>query len=85
MRHANNLEAQWLRGRVLITRKVIRMKTGREAANRTEVTDRSTNHGTPQSESIDRAGESQPIFWCAEHVRQLEGESPFDNLMEVKS
>ncbi len=25
------------------------------------------------------------FFWCAEHVRQLEGESPFDNLMEVKS
>jgi hypothetical protein len=25
------------------------------------------------------------LFWCAEHVRQLEGESPFDNLMEVKS
>jgi hypothetical protein len=24
-------------------------------------------------------------FWCAEHARQLEGESPFDNLMEVKS
>jgi hypothetical protein len=24
-------------------------------------------------------------FVCAEHVRQLEGESPFDNLMEVKS
>jgi len=22
--------------------------------------------------------------WCAEHVRQLEGESPFHNLMEVK-
>jgi hypothetical protein len=22
---------------------------------------------------------------CAEHVRQLEGESPFGNLMEVKS
>jgi len=22
--------------------------------------------------------------WCAEHVRQLEGESPLDNLMEVK-
>ena len=22
---------------------------------------------------------------CAEHVRQLEGESPFDHLMEVKS
>jgi hypothetical protein len=22
---------------------------------------------------------------CAEHARQLEGESPFDNLMEVKS
>jgi hypothetical protein len=26
-----------------------------------------------------------PLAWCAEHVRQLEGESPFDNLMEVKS
>jgi hypothetical protein len=26
-----------------------------------------------------------PLFLCAEHVRQLEGESPFDNLMEVKS
>jgi hypothetical protein len=25
------------------------------------------------------------FFWCAEHARQLEGESPFDNLMEVKS
>ena len=25
------------------------------------------------------------FFVCAEHVRQLEGESPFDNLMEVKS
>ncbi len=27
-----------------------------------------------------------PAFMqCAEHARQLEGESPFDNLMEVKS
>jgi signal transduction histidine kinase len=26
-----------------------------------------------------------PNFWCAEYARQLEGESPFDNLMEVKS
>jgi len=26
-----------------------------------------------------------PFLQCAEHVRQLEGESPFDNLMEVKS
>ena len=25
-----------------------------------------------------------PIPMCAEHVRQLEGESPFHNLMEVK-
>jgi hypothetical protein len=25
------------------------------------------------------------FFMCAEHVRRLEGESPFDNLMEVKS
>jgi hypothetical protein len=32
-------------------------------------------------------GESDrpPYPDCAEHVRQLEGESPFDNLMEVKS
>ena len=29
-----------------------------------------------------RRGHHRP---CAEHVRQLEGESPFDNLMEVKS
>jgi len=28
---------------------------------------------------------SRGFFLCAEHVRQLEGESPFDNLMEVKS
>ena len=26
----------------------------------------------------------QPLCECAEHVRQLEGESPFHNLMEVK-
>ena len=26
-----------------------------------------------------------PFFMCAEHVRQLGGESPLDNLMEVKS
>jgi len=26
-----------------------------------------------------------PVCMCAEHVRQLEGGSPFDNLMEVKS
>jgi hypothetical protein len=25
------------------------------------------------------------VLLCAEHVRQLEGESPFDSLMEVKS
>src|SRR5258708_1530783 len=29
--------------------------------------------------------ESSAIFLCAEHVRQSEGESPSDNLMEVKS
>jgi len=28
---------------------------------------------------------SEGLSLCAEHVRQLEGESPFDNLMEVKS
>jgi hypothetical protein len=27
---------------------------------------------------------SSGVFLCAEHVRQLEGESPFHNLMEVK-
>jgi hypothetical protein len=26
----------------------------------------------------------RPYRECAEHVRQLEGESPFHNLMEVK-
>ena len=30
-------------------------------------------------------GDPHPYRECAEHVRQLEGESPFDNLMEVKS
>jgi hypothetical protein len=29
--------------------------------------------------------ETRGFLSCAEHVRQLEGESPFDNLMEVKS
>jgi hypothetical protein len=29
--------------------------------------------------------EARGFLMCAEHVRQLEGESPFDNLMEVKS
>jgi hypothetical protein len=28
---------------------------------------------------------TRAFYLCAEHVRQLEGESPFDNLMEVKS
>jgi hypothetical protein len=32
-----------------------------------------------------RCRQAQGFFVCAEHVRQLEGESPFDNLMEVKS
>ena len=29
-------------------------------------------------------GNHCPYRECAEHVRQLEGESPFHNLMEVK-
>jgi len=29
-------------------------------------------------------GDRRPYAACAEHVRQLEGESPFHNLMEVK-
>jgi hypothetical protein len=28
--------------------------------------------------------DDRPYRECAEHVRQLEGESPFHNLMEVK-
>jgi hypothetical protein len=29
--------------------------------------------------------ETEVLFvWCAEHDRQLEGESPFHNLIEVK-
>jgi hypothetical protein len=35
--------------------------------------------------SVRPAQKSGAFLWCAEHVRQLEGESPFDNLMEVKS
>jgi hypothetical protein len=31
------------------------------------------------------SGKPLAFFLCAEQVRQLEGESPFDNLMEVKS
>jgi hypothetical protein len=31
------------------------------------------------------AFERWPLFLCAEHVRQLRGESPFDKLMEVRS
>ncbi len=31
------------------------------------------------------AAQRHSLPWCAEHVRQLEGESPLDNLMEVKS
>jgi hypothetical protein len=30
-----------------------------------------------------RTSDRPPYPDCAEHVRQLEGESPFDNLMEV--
>jgi hypothetical protein len=30
------------------------------------------------------AGDRRPYAECAEYVRQLEGESPFHNLMEVK-
>jgi len=31
------------------------------------------------------AGDRRPYPECAEHAQQLEGASPFDNLMEVKS
>jgi hypothetical protein len=34
---------------------------------------------------IQKPRENGAFLLCAEHVRQLEGESPFDNLMEVKS
>ncbi len=37
-----------------------------------------TNHHGPC------AFDARAIAWCAEHDRRLEGESPFDNLMEVK-
>jgi len=32
-----------------------------------------------------KAGDGLPMSMCAEHVRQLGGESPLLNLMEVKS
>ena len=35
--------------------------------------------------STEACPSGRAFFVCAEHVRQLEGESPFDNLMEVKS
>jgi hypothetical protein len=38
--------------------------------------------GKPQREP---GSDVRAFLLCAEHVRQLEGESPFDNLMEVKS
>ncbi len=43
--------------------------------------------GTSQAPASLKAApiEGRPFYLCAEHVRQLEGESPFDNLMEVKS
>jgi len=37
---------------------------------------------TPRPRSRPKSG---AVFCVAEHVRQLEGESPFDKLMEVKS
>ena len=42
-----------------------------------------SNRGKPQESKADLSRSA--FFLCAEHVRQLEGESPFDNLMEVKS
>jgi hypothetical protein len=35
--------------------------------------------------SVARAPSAAAFDLCAEQARQLEGESPFDNLMEVKS
>ena len=35
--------------------------------------------------SVARGSKISVALPCTEHVRQLEGESPFDNLMEVKS
>jgi len=42
--------------------------------------------GTNELQMItkNRAVLRRPCVLCAEHVRQLEGESPFHNLMEVK-
>jgi len=34
---------------------------------------------------VGHAGSPRGLFLCAEHVRQPEGENPFDNQMEVKS
>jgi dTDP-4-amino-4,6-dideoxygalactose transaminase len=40
---------------------------------------------TFEGRRIGGLGDAEAFSLCAEHVRQLEGESPFDNLMEVKS
>jgi hypothetical protein len=42
-------------------------------------------HGmTPGMEEMRTAKSAVRATWCAEHVRQLGGESPLPNLMEVK-
>jgi hypothetical protein len=51
-----------------------------ERVSKTDATDGSVRDRQSPSIVSRRA-----FLLCAEHVRQLEGESPFDNLMEVKS
>ena len=50
------------------------------------VTDRTAVYGPVRTVVWEgSAGDRRPYPECAEHAQQLEGESPFDNLMEVKS
>ena len=44
-----------------------------------------TANQRPYGSARGAVSNDRPYRECAEHVRQLEGESPFDNLMEVKS
>ena len=57
----------------------------RRCSRSADVTDRTAVYG-PACPVVweGSSRKATPYAECAEHVRQLEGESPFHNLMEVK-
>jgi len=57
----------------------------RRCSRSADVTDRTAVYGPVRTVVWQGSvGDRRPYAECAEHVRQLEGESPFHNLMEVK-